>query len=90
MPNFSKKKQKTSIEETHYTRMTPIDDELSPGSQFNPVEPRTRILELEMALKVISIWAKCDHLSGETRKKAMGDIRSKADAALGWGSIPVN
>lgn len=37
---------------------------------------------MESALRRISIWAACDHMSRETREKAMSDINKTASKAL--------
>lgn len=37
---------------------------------------------MEGALRRISIWAACDHMSRETRDKAMADINKAASEAL--------
>lgn len=42
----------------------------------------SRVKKLEQALRIIQTWASCDHLSGESRSKAMKDIEKKCQQAL--------
>ncbi len=43
--------------------------------------------QMKSALRVISIWAKCDKDSPETREKAMKDIYEKAMRGLGASDL---
>ena len=42
-----------------------------------------RVKAMAMALRIIATWAKCDHMSQETRAAAMACIELCADRALG-------
>lgn len=39
--------------------------------------------QMAKALRIIRTWANCDYMSDQTRSKAMADIASTCDEALG-------
>jgi len=50
----------------------------------SPREIMAQVRDMQSALKIIAMWANCDHASGQTRLDAMADIRDHAMEALVW------